>query len=191
MTRWNLLPLKPNPFCTEPGSHPQGELRARAAARPGPALTSPVAKATKFSTVLGTVLPKSPMTTRPASSSPTRRSKNTLGGGGRRPSAGAHPLARAPSRPARGHRGPGSARPDPRPPPPTLAVTLGPFLRSSALEAAGSSSRSAAPSAVAATKAFILRRSQPGRSARRAACIRPLPAAPPPAEVVRSRPLRA
>lgn len=87
MTRWNLLPLKPNPFCTEPGSHPQGELRARAAARPGPALTSPVAKATKFSTVLGTVLPKSPMTTRPASSSPTRRSKNTLGGagGGRQP----------------------------------------------------------------------------------------------------------
>lgn len=51
--------------------------------RHGP-LTSPVAKAMKFSTVLGTVLPKSPMTTRPASSSPIRRSKNTLGEGGGR-----------------------------------------------------------------------------------------------------------
>lgn len=38
----------------------------------------------KFSTVLGTVLPKSPMTTRPASSSPIRRSKNTLGRGRRK-----------------------------------------------------------------------------------------------------------
>lgn len=53
-------------------------------ARPGSCwpLTSPVANATKFSTVLGTVLPKSPMTTRPTSSSPIRRSKNTLGAGG-------------------------------------------------------------------------------------------------------------
>lgn len=73
-------------------------------------------------------------------------------------------------------------------------MTLGPFLRSSAREAAGSRSRRAAPSAAAATSTFILRRSQPGHSARRAACIRPRPprrAPPRPRRaVVRARPLQ-
>lgn len=40
-------------------------------------LTSPVARAAKLSTVLGTVFPNSPMTTLPTSSSPILMSKKT------------------------------------------------------------------------------------------------------------------